>query len=410
MLSWNGGIELLSQASSIVTPKIIYGNDDRMEQYEVTDPMLLTVGDSTAAVVAISDLDYNGDGTYDLWGPTLAEYYEASTGVPLCLDEPYRTQPIPAFCSAFLVAPDIVATAGHCVRDSSDCSGTAFVFGFVMLDASTPRLTVDESQVYFCSEVIARQETLTEDWGLIRLDRKVTDHAPISVRRTGKVADDTDVTIIGHPMGLPRKYAGGSTVRENSAAEYFEANLDSYGGNSGSAVFNNITMEVEGVLVRGNVDFVTDGLCDRSNVCPDSGCPEWEEVTRTTLFSDLIPSYDVYLGTDPCSMSIVCEDVVVGLCNPGPLECGTTYYWQVMAEDHCGGYVGPIWQFTTQPTGDLQHDCDIDFGDYSKWAAHWDEDDCETGNNWCDGADFNSDTVVNFIDLSFITLKWLMSE
>ena len=69
-----------------------------------------------------------------------------------------------------------------------------------------------------------------------------------------------------------------------------------------------------------------------------------------------------------------------------------------------------MWQFTTLPVGDLEHDCDVDFVDYSEWAARWNDDDCEVGNNWCGGADFNSDTVVDFKDLRYVALNWLMSE
>ena len=55
-----------------------------------------------------------------------------------------------------------------------------------------------------------------------------------------------------------RKVAGGAKVRSNNNGVYFVANLDTYGGNSGSAVFNLQTREVEGILVRGENDYVYD--------------------------------------------------------------------------------------------------------------------------------------------------------
>ena len=51
--------------------------------------------------------------------------------------------------------------------------------------------------------------------------------------------------------------------------KYFSANLDTYGGNSGSAVFNANTGVVEGILVRGATDYVSDpsqGGCRVSNI------------------------------------------------------------------------------------------------------------------------------------------------
>ncbi len=95
--------------------------------------------------------------------------------------------------------------------------------------------------------------------------------------------------MIGHPVGLPTKFAGEAVVRSNQQSAFFVANLDTYGGNSGSPVFNSDTHEVEGILVRGETDFVPQGGCNVSLVCPTSGC-RGEDCTRTTEFSNLVPS------------------------------------------------------------------------------------------------------------------------
>jgi hypothetical protein len=409
-LSWNGAGSSAAQSSGHVTPSVIYGPDDRLEEYQVTSPALLATGDATVALFSLSQLTNNGDGTYSLPAETYAQWYERVdpiwTGNPLCGDEPFRDQPNPPWCSGFLVAPDVVATAGHCITGGGDCADVAFIFGFVMLDATTPAVTIDSSQIYFCSEIIRRQET-DADWGLIRLDRDVPDHVPLPVRRTGKIQDGAAVSVIGHPVGLPRKYAGGASVRDNSSASYFEANLDTYGGNSGSAVFNANTLQVEGILVAGNQDFATDGSCDRSNVCPDAGCPFWEIVTRATEFGGLIPSFDVYFGRDPNNLNMVCSDIVTAGCDPGPLECGTIYYWRVVATNHCGQTEGPLWWFTTTPLGDLDNDCNVDFLDYAALAAHWMAGDCDIANNWCSGANLTGDKSVDFNDLQVFVAHWL---
>ena len=70
---------------------------------------------------------------------------------------------------------------------------------------------------------------------------------------------------------------------------FFVANLDTYGGNSGSPVFASDTNRVEGILVRGETDFEqTPAGCQISLVCPTSGC-RGEDITRTTQFSSLVP-------------------------------------------------------------------------------------------------------------------------
>ena len=68
------------------------------------------------------------------------------------------------------------------------------------------------------------------------------------------------------------------------------ANLDTYGGNSGSAVFNAKTGLVEGILVRGEQDYVQKGDCRVSNVCPADGC-RGEDVTK--ILSVGFPAMDV---------------------------------------------------------------------------------------------------------------------
>lgn len=330
-------------------PRIIYGVDDRLEEYQVADEALRTVGDATVVVVSEGDLHNNGDGTYSLTATTFAQWYSSTGDTPLCPDEPFANQPSPGFCSGFLVAPDIVATAGHCISSSSECGGTAFVFGFVMTDATTPVLAVPASEVYFCTQIIAREQS-DADWGLIRLDRKVTGHTPLTLRQSGQIASGDPVTVIGHPVGLPRKYTGGATVRDNSQPGYFQANLDAYGGNSGSAVVNALTLEVEGILVRGNADFTTDGACDRSAVCPDTGCPSWEDVTRATAFASRLPAptqYDVYFGA--CPSPAYLGTTTEAAWNPGELAPGQEYCWQVIARNGCGEVPGPVWRFTTAP-------------------------------------------------------------
>jgi subtilisin-like proprotein convertase family protein len=110
------------------------------------------------------------------------------------------------------------------------------------------------------------------------------------VRRTGSIANGDDVVMIGHPVVLPKKNdAGGECKNANGAVAWFNANVDAYGGNSGSMVINRVTGEIEGILVRGNPDFNTSSGCARSNVCPESGCPGWEEISKSTGFASFVP-------------------------------------------------------------------------------------------------------------------------
>jgi V8-like Glu-specific endopeptidase len=311
-----GAFAVLVSACAVDDPEgasdngLVYGADDRRDWYEVGDATARARAASTAAVLRSTSLTLRTDGRYQIaTGTTLA----SSQGV--CSTEPYRTQPTPAFCTAFLVAPDLVATAGHCITGNSSCSSARFVFDFRMESATTVRSVVEAADVYRCAAIVGRAETSTDDWGVIRLDRPVTGRTPLALRRTGTVALGTALTVIGHPSGLPIKIADGATVRNATHANYFEVNVDTYGGNSGSPVFNNNTGEVEGILVRGNTDYVDNSSlrCYVSNQCPDTGSPGglgWDDITRTSRFTALVPV------AQDCSANGVCNTACAAGTDP----------------------------------------------------------------------------------------------
>lgn len=367
VLSWSGTAptanspgedktRLKSGGGDVSQPKTIYGRDDRVEEYQITDPNVLAVGEATAMILYRLDLVDNEDGTYEVQAPSFAGWYEwldpLETGHALCDDEPFREQPSAGICSATLVGADLVATAGHCVACLHP-DDIAVVFDFVMQDANTATTTLRADQVYWPTEIVAYQ-TGYPDWGLVSLDRAVVGRRPLSLRRDKQVADDQRLLVVGHPWGLPKKYDAGAVVTENTEPAFFQANVDTYQGSSGSPVVNLDSWVVEGLLVRGMEDFVEDETlgCDRSLVCPDTGCPdgdrfEWQDVSRATTFSAAVPSFDVYLGTDPDHLELAGAGLVVPRYDPGPLRKDAVYYWRVIARNVHGQTEGPLWSFRT---------------------------------------------------------------
>jgi len=269
-------------AALIGSQKLIYGVDDRADVFQLSSGPDLDDVDSVVALFRAAGISDNGDGTSTLRTVTFA------TAQNLCPGERFREQPTGAFCSGFLVATDIIATAGHCVN-ADNVRDVRFVFGFRMRDAETAETVISNGEIYRGMAVVGHQLVGNgPDWALVRLDRPVANHRIARIRRAGKIGDQQAVHVIGHPAGLPTKFAGGAGVRDNAPEAYFIANLDSYGGNSGSPVFNSDTHEVEGILVRGETDFVRQGTCQVSLVCPTTGC-RGEDCTRTTEFANLVP-------------------------------------------------------------------------------------------------------------------------
>lgn len=263
--------------------RVIYETDDRVDLFLLPDGPNKDDADSVVALFRDIDVKDNGDGTSTL----LVENFGQARN--LCPGERFWEQPIGAFCSGFLVAPDIIATAGHCVN-AGNVDDVLFVFGFRMRDAVTAETVIRNAEIYRGVRVIERQQVgKGPDWALVQIDRPVTNHRVVKIRRAGKISDAQVIHVIGHPTGLPTKFAGNAAVRDNQPEAFFVANLDTYGGNSGSPVFNSDTQEVEGILVRGETDFIRQGDCNVSLVCPQPGDCRGEDCTRTTEFAHLVP-------------------------------------------------------------------------------------------------------------------------
>jgi hypothetical protein len=208
----------------------------------------------------------------------------------LCKEEQFWEEPVAAFCSGVLVGPQLVATADHCLDEVPDVAQIRFVFGFKMNSKDAPQTVFSRDDVYAGKQIVSdRNNPIGADWALVELDRPVAgDHPPKSVRRTGKIPDGEAVYAVGYPNGLPVKISGGAVVRDNGQLEVFVSNLDAYTGSSGSPVFNSAHI-VEGILCRGERDFIEVEKCNRSLVCPNTGC-RGEDCTRVTEFAKLIPS------------------------------------------------------------------------------------------------------------------------
>ena len=251
--------------------KVIYGDDDRKNLYEVDDANLRQQADSTVALFRNNRLQDMGTYTKLMTSPF-------GTGMNLCPNEPFYTEENGAFCSGFLIAPDLVVSAGHCIANQATCDQVKFVFGFNIKNAGENPQTVSNSEVYSCKQLIFSTVVSDgEDFSISRLDRPVVGHAPLQMRLQGSPKASDPLVVMGHPSGLPLKISGGASVREVKA-QHLVANLDTYGGNSGSAVFNGSTGEIEGVLVRGEADYIWQNNCRASNRCSNTGC-RGEDVT-----------------------------------------------------------------------------------------------------------------------------------
>jgi len=265
--------------------KVIYGADDRLDVIDSTDNLMIEKSRSVAGMFKYSSLSLFAMDGFKITGKTLEKR-------GWCSSERFSHQITAPVCSGFLVAEDILVTAGHCVSSKLDCLRYLWVFDYKISQDSDSKMVVPRSSVYRCQSILrtVNNPETSEDYAVIKLSRKVTDRSPLEFRETGKIPDATPLVLIGHPKGLPMKIAGGAKVIANTHSNFFMADTDSYGGNSGSPVLNASTGVVEGILVRGDLDYVTtpEG-CNISKVCSIAEC-SGEDATRMTNVSSIIRS------------------------------------------------------------------------------------------------------------------------
>lgn len=254
--------------------KLIYGDDDRVELVDAK-ASYQQWGKATLAQIEKDRIGEDGS----LTAKTLKDRYR------LCDGERFADQLTAARCSGFLVAPDILVTAGHCMEDQFDCDDNVWALDYV---AGVNKLS--NNKIIGCKRILEQNVDYTSglDFAVIELDRKVFDRKYLRWRsQSNQINIGQSLVVIGHPSGLPTKVADGANVKENSEEHYFSANLDTFAGNSGSAVINTQSGVVEGILVRGETDYkaitAPNGQrCMVVNQCSDSsGCNgSFEEVSK----------------------------------------------------------------------------------------------------------------------------------
>jgi Trypsin-like peptidase domain len=167
-------------------------------------------------------------------------------------------------CSAFLVAPDLVITAGHCI-DSSDCTDKYAVFDFSDEGDAPPsgQVHLAGDRVLQCEEVLFDSNPgpatglptspRSLDWALLRLAGAIdlAERTPLALDRFTTIQPEDTMLVMGYPNGLSLKaevanHAGSASVIAAHALT----------GNSGSPIFNLETGKASQILTGAGPGWV----------------------------------------------------------------------------------------------------------------------------------------------------------
>lgn len=250
---------------------VIYGDDGRTEISDAAAD-LQELARSTVAFIPNEKMVF--DSVFNKYN-----FKSESNYMNFCPTERFKTQPRFADCSGTLIAEDLILTAGHCVSTPKDCKETKIVFDYKMNSFDKTIDSIRAENVYSCQKIMAfKNQKFDTDYAIIQLDRAVTERKPLEFSNTALTYQDT-LMLIGHPDGLPTKITLNGKIRSLIEERYFKATLDAFSGNSGSAVFDQSTHKIVGVLVRGEVDYERKNGCMISKVCNENDC-RGEDVTR----------------------------------------------------------------------------------------------------------------------------------
>ncbi|MEI7528994.1 MAG: trypsin-like peptidase domain-containing protein [Elusimicrobiota bacterium] len=260
--------KIVSSAAALPS-RAIFGKDDRQELFSAP-VQWKEIGHSLAGKVSLDHITDHGS-SWELHGDPLS--------AKECPGNRFADQITVPSCTGFLVKPDLLVTAAHCIKAQDDCDNFKWVFEYALAGQSDKNYTkVGTDRVYQCKKIVARnyQNFGDIDYAILQLDRPVEGRKPLKLALNSQPTVGTELVNIGNSNGLPLKYKDSAQILHiKPTGQAFDSEMDTFGGDSGSPVFNAVTGEVLGITSSGHADHFHDGTnsCRQLKVCkPGDKC------------------------------------------------------------------------------------------------------------------------------------------
>jgi hypothetical protein len=261
---------------------IIGSTDDRVEASSLTDPNLSPFTSSTGAMWLANQIQDNGNGTSTITGAP----YKTYAGLPICAGTKFYGQPVGTglACTAYFIAPDLVATADHCLTHWGwSWNNWKIILDYTKSVANNGPATISNSKIYTPVALYAENTGTFDDWAVLQVTPPLEDWRatyPLSAAGPPTTAQFTTIAssvgALGFGAGLPLKYSPNASAW-TFASNYFLADLDILDGNSGSPIFDTATSTTLGTLIGDyDQDYVFDSTanCYRVASYPDDHSPQ----------------------------------------------------------------------------------------------------------------------------------------
>ena len=233
----------------------VFGDDDRVEIKDAEGYQ--DFARATAVMVSKNNI-YNEE--FYSW--SLREKIQNKYGKDIKISDDVRflDQPAIGSCTGFLIAPDLLVTAGHCINSMEEAQNVVWVFDYTsdLKFINNRKLEFKDENIFEVESIITSKldDETEDDYAVLKLKRK-SDRAPYRFRTSGSVLEGGAINTIGSPKGLPLKFSTNAVVVDISPSNWFKSNIDSFPGNSGGPVFDQNGF-LEGILVRGAVTYDDD--------------------------------------------------------------------------------------------------------------------------------------------------------
>ena len=189
-------------------------------------------------------------------------------------------------CTGFLVSPDILVTARHCVQNQVHCDQYQWVFGtqsYYTFNDEKLRFMVSEKRK--CQKILA--EDKFQDYSFIKLNKPVAIE-PISIPKRIHVPEA--IYMLGSTLGSPLISSGRGRIFKHNHQFYWAA-IDSFKGGSGSPVFSDHSGELIGMMIAGSQDleFNEQRQCYQYFRCRAGSC-DGERILRSSVIHRVLQS------------------------------------------------------------------------------------------------------------------------
>jgi V8-like Glu-specific endopeptidase len=268
--------------------KVVYGQNNLIDFYQLQNsypPELKTWSRSVAALFSKERLQKK-ETHYHINFSTVTED-EVFCQPKDPLETIFSSQPDLSDCTGFLIGPDILATAGHCMETQERCADSLWVFDYKLEGPNQVFSKFPEKNVYECEKLISEDHPFL-DYAFLKLKKVPLNRKPLKVRSLsdGDISGHPNLVVMGFPLGRPLKLSLQTTLKNTSKPEIFSIESDTFKGNSGSPVINIQKGWVEGILFSGEADFTYKNHCQKIKYCEIGTC-RGEEAVRINQIPEI---------------------------------------------------------------------------------------------------------------------------